>query len=77
MEYGIETDGKGQRYIEIALADEEKLRVTFLSNTWMGKPGVRVQEKSGAQLKQGPEVSIDKVGELISCIFELVLDSTS
>jgi len=49
------TDGKGQRYITIG-----NIRITTVSETWAGKPGIRIQALSadGNKVFPGAEIPI-------------------
>ena len=49
------TDGKGQRYMTIG-----NIRITTISDTWAGKPGIRIQALSadGNKVFPGAEIPI-------------------
>ena len=69
----IETDGSNQKYIEVVLENEEKVRVTLIPDSWSSGPGVRVQiRQRDGHLRQGPEIPAAQVGEVVAAVIELV-----
>jgi hypothetical protein len=69
----IETDESGKKFIEVLLANDEKVRVTVVEESWAGVPGVRIQIRSiDGHLRQGPEIPITEIGHVVAAIIELV-----
>ena len=69
----METDIKDQRYIEVELENDEKVRVTLIPESWSSGPGVRVQiRQRDGHLRQGPEIPVSVVGEVVAAVVDLV-----
>lgn len=67
------TDSSGNEYIEIALANEEKIRVTMVPDSWTGGEGVRIQMRAvDGHLRQGPEIPASSVGDLVAAVIALI-----
>jgi len=69
----VQTDSAGNSYIEVALPNGDRLRVTLVRAGWAGTPGVRIQLRDGSgHLRQGPEVPADSVGPLVGAVVQLL-----
>lgn len=67
------TDSRGNHYFEFEMLNEEKVRVTYVKKGWPGGPTVRFQirQKNG-QLRRGPDVPLENMGEVMQAVVELV-----
>jgi hypothetical protein len=66
-------DSKGNPYEEIDMGNGEQVRVTYISDSWSGQGGIRVQirDESG-HLRQGPEIPVDVVADVVRSVIRLV-----
>jgi hypothetical protein len=70
-------DCNANPYREIHVGND-RLRVTFLTTGWSGEPAIRLQVRDEAgHLRQGPEVPVRVLAELLGASFALVLEATS
>jgi hypothetical protein len=69
----IEKDSSENKYIEVDMDNGEKVRVTHITKSWSGQGGVRIQIRDeGGHLRQGPEISAAKIGDVVAGIINLV-----
>jgi hypothetical protein len=69
----IQTDSSGNRFVEVDLPSDEKLRISLIPQGWAGTPGVRVQARdSTGHLRQGPEIPVGYLGDLVGAVVELL-----
>ncbi|MCK5604888.1 hypothetical protein KAR91_23560 [Candidatus Pacearchaeota archaeon] len=65
-------DSADNRYIEKSIPNGN-VRVTYVDQGWDNTPSVRLQiRESNGHLRQGPEIPIASVGELVGAIVELL-----
>jgi len=70
----IQTDSKGQSYIEVPMYDEQ-VRITYINPSWDGGPTIRMQIRDvGGHLRQGPDMPLDVAGDVIKAMWELLRD---
>ena len=68
----IQIDGSNQSFVEIPM-DSGHVRVTLISNGWTGTEAIRISIKDeNGHLRQGPEIPVGQVGELVKATIELV-----
>lgn len=68
----IQTDRAGNLYIEEEMPNGEHVRVTLVGGSWAGESGIRFQIRDhSGHLRQGPEIPVSCVGDVISNIFKL------
>jgi|GEM_PF-2524121 len=60
-----DTDGKGQHYMTIG-----NIRITTISDTWAGKPGIRIQALSadGNRVFPGAEIPIPDLKSAVKLV---------
>lgn len=69
----IETDSSDQHYVEIDMANGQCIRVTHVPDGWTGGEVVRVQIRvENGHLRQGPDIPIENLGEVIQAMVELI-----
>ena len=74
----VHEDKRGQKYIEVPWSETEYLRVTHVPDSWSGKGGIRIQVKQeDGHLRQGPEIPVDKVGDIVSAVINLMREAGS
>ncbi len=78
MNMQVEKDSRDQKYIEVPWSDTESLRVTHVPESWSGRGGIRVQvRQEDGHLRQGPEIPVDKVGDIVSAVINLMREGGS
>lgn len=66
-------DSKGNKFEEIKMENGEKVRATFIRESWSGQGGIRVQIRDeNGHLRQGPEIPVDKIAEVVKSVISLV-----
>jgi len=74
----VGTDNTGKRIEEIDSDGGDKIRLTLVDPGWSGTQCVRIQVRDErGHLRQGPEIPLSQLGELISAAFRLVLTESS
>jgi hypothetical protein len=70
----VRTDESGNHYIETDRPLNEKTRVTYVPyQEWAGQTVIRVQvREAGGNLRRGPEIPIDQVGDFVASIIDLL-----
>jgi len=69
----IEKDSSENKYIEVDMDNGEKVRVTHIAKSWSGQGGLRIQIRDErGHLRPGPEIPAEKIGEVVSGLFDLV-----
>jgi hypothetical protein len=70
----LQTDDRGNHYIETDRPLNEKTRVTYVPyQEWAGQAVIRVQVRAaGGNLRSGPEIPIDQVGDFVASIIDLL-----
>ena len=69
----IQTDSSNQHYVEIDMVNGERIRVTHVPDGWTGGAVVRVQIRDvSGHLRQGPDMPIENLGEVLQAMVELI-----
>jgi hypothetical protein len=70
----VRTDDEGNQYIELERSQDTKTRVTYLPyRDWAGQAAIRIQIMMADGTPQyGIEISVDRLGEFVSSIIELL-----
>lgn len=70
----LQTDDRGNHYIETDRPLNEKTRVTYVPyQEWAGQTVIRVQVRDASgNLRFGPEIPIDQVGDFVASIIDLL-----
>ena len=70
----VRTDEEGNQYIELERSQDTKTRVTYLPyRDWAGQATIRIQiMMAGGRPQYGTEISIDRLGEFVSSIIDLL-----
>ena len=65
-------DSAGNRYKEKEIPSGH-VRVTYVEQGWDDTPSVRIQiREEGGHLRQGPEVPIASIGNVVGAVVELL-----
>lgn len=68
----MDTDSAGNRFDEIEIPGGW-VRVTYIEQGWANTPSVRIQiRESGGHLRQGPEIPIARIGDVVGAVIELL-----
>ncbi|MGA2601783.1 MAG: hypothetical protein ABSH09_32875, partial [Bryobacteraceae bacterium] len=70
-------DGIGNEFHEVPLSNGEQVRVTYIEQGWAGQGGLRIQiRETNGRLRQGPEIPVDQVGDVVSAVINLLRSGT-
>jgi hypothetical protein len=62
----LHEDQAGHLYVEIPWSETERVRVTFIPESWSGAGGIRVQVRDQiGHLRQGPEIPVLTLGAVV------------
>ena len=69
----ITHDSSGQPYIEVDMANGQQVRVTHVPEGWTGGAVMRVQIRvENGHLRQGPDIPLENLGEVLQAMVELI-----
>ena len=68
-------DSAGHRYAEIAMSDNEQIRVTYVPHSdWANGPTMRIQKHAyTGRMTPGPEFPVKAAPELLAAVASLLL----
>jgi hypothetical protein len=71
--YEVSKDETGKIYIEIPSDADDRIRLTLVEQGWPGRASIRIQVRDEkGHLRQGPEVAIDRIGDVVGAAFQLL-----
>lgn len=70
----MDTDSANNRFEEVNPGNGEKVRVTYVEDSWNGRAGLRIQIRDATgHLRQGPEIPKDNIPEVIAVAVQMVI----